>query len=167
MAKKNSLFIVGAFVLVIICLFLFNVFKVRMEKEIPLLHDAAFGQRPAQITRRLGEVVEFQDDIDDTGKTVYTYRTEVLGCDAMVSCFFWKDRRLTELVIRLHESDDDLYDRVYACIRDHYSENKNFFTKEHQNPDRITTGIDDGTAGIFYSIQRTDEFISIQCTKLD
>ena len=167
MAKKIPLFIVGAFVLAVICLLLFNVFEVRIGKEIPLLRDVAFGQKPAQITRQLGDVIEFQDDIGDTGKTVYTYKTEVLGCDATVSCFFWKDRRLTELVIRLHESDDDLYDRVYACIRDHYSKHEDFFTKELQNPDRITIGIDDGTAGIFYSIQRTDEFISIQCTELD
>ena len=89
--KRMLLSVVGVFVLAVICIFLFDVFKVRMEKEIPLLHDAAFGQRPAQITRQLGEVIEFQDDIGDTGKTVYTYRTEVLGCDATVSCFFWKD----------------------------------------------------------------------------
>lgn len=163
---KNRLLLccIIAITIVLLCF----VLCVRREKKsIPLFNDVSFGMTPTQVTRQLGAYFDFCQDTGGTNKTTYLYETKVLNNNAIVTCYFLNDKQLTEVSIKWNQNNQDLYENICACIYDHYSTHKHFFTKEShpygEKYVRLLTGIDNGVTGFFYTIYRSDEYILISC----
>ena len=149
-----------------VLLFCLTVFYTDSAAAIPLLDGLRFGSTPKQVTRQLGESFEISHDAAGTGKTVYRYKTAVFGHEAVVTCYFLNNRRLTETSITWNTNNADLYNQIYTCLYDYYSGNKYFFEEDTQMIDtqsKIFMGLDRGATGLYYTIISTTEFLTVQC----
>lgn len=139
-------------------------------EPIPVTDGLRFGMSPKQVAKVLGKHYEVEYDAGSTGKAVYSYQTVVLGQDAVVTCYFWMGRELTEVVFEWQTNPAELRNQAYMRIYDHYHKKKDFFTNEVHNSSaeekHISLGIDNGLTGIFYNLYETSTALRISCVKL-
>lgn len=152
--------------LVIFCLF----FTVGTARKIPLADGLRFGMSPKQAAKVLGEPYQVELDASLTGKNTYTYNTVVLDQEAIVTCYFWNDKQLTEVVFQWATDPKELSAQAYAYLYDHFSHRRDFFTMEDCDLDtkanHISVGIDNGLTGTFYNLYTTDTSLQITCLEL-
>ena len=165
--KKYLLTVIPIVIVVlIICLF----FTANTTKSIPLADGLRFGMSPKQAAKVLGEHCQVEYDAGTTGKNAYTYKAVVLDQEATVTCYFWNDRQLTEVVFLWESESAELSDQAYTCIYDHYHNKNDFFTKEDNDSNaetkRTSLGIDNGVTGIFYNLYETHTSLQISCLVL-
>ena len=166
MKKYLLIILVIILVLVIVCF----VSVVLTYEPIPLADGLRFGMSPKQVAKVLGKHYEVEYDAGSTGKAVYTYQTVVLGQDAVVTCYFWMGRELTEVVFQWQTNPAELCNQAYMRIYDHYHNKKDFFTKEDHDSSteekHISLGTDNGLTGIFYNLYETSTVLRISCVML-
>lgn len=167
MFKKILPYSVIALILISIVSVIIGVYlqRNRDTKEIPLFTNIHFGMTPLQVNKQLGKYYDSCLDDGISNKTSYTYQTEILGSDAIVTCYFLHDKQLTDFSIKWNGNDNNISKQAYNCLYDFYSTNKNFFLEKKQYDNdkyaTISLGIDNNITGIFYYIDHTDEYIII------
>ena len=157
-----------AFVVILLALLVIWVIpSADANKSIPLVDGLRFGMTPQQAEKVLGESCEVEQDIGGSGKNAYTYKTVVLGHEAVVTCYFLNDRQLTQVDFSWDINTAELYDRAYACILEQYRGDKNFFEKETGQPSPeskcVSLGVDDSVTGLFYHLYAFDTSLLITC----
>lgn len=167
--KKAFLIVPAIVILVLIGLFLFNGNE---EKPIPLVDNLCFGMSPEQVSDVLGERIPPTPlDVAITELNAYEYRAEVLGTEASIFCYFWKDRYLTQVYILWETDSDIIFDEAYRILYEHFSQEEDFF--EHTDDpargekERLSIGVDDGATGQFFKIIRTEDSVMVLGTDLE
>ena len=144
-----------------------SAFHLMSAKEIPFLNGVRFGMSPKQAEKHLGECFEIYGEAEKGEKIARSYRTNVMGHDAYVICWFLDDKILTELSVNWSEQDTALFEQVYNCLYEYYSGHEDFFVKDTMESDelngRVSIGIDNGATGLFYSIQTAEDGLYILC----
>lgn len=147
-----------------------HLLQVIVYKPIPLVDGLSFGVTPKRTKILFGIPLKTEQNTCDTGKTAYTYQTEVLGQEAKVSCLFLDDKKLTDVQINWVNCDDALFQDVCAALHDYYSQKANFFQRTEETDVHgstcITIGIDNDASGIFYTITKTGKTVSLSCIDL-
>ena len=165
---KKNLIIAIPIVLFLLVVLLTCIMK--KNNQIPLIDGLRFGMSPKQATKVLGDYYNIEYHAGDTGKSVYTYKTKVLGQDATAICYFSNNRKLTEMSICWDGNSGELYDQAYTSLFDHYSNDKHFFVKENdavnQEEKHVSLGLDNGTTGVFYHLYKTNTAFIISCIEL-
>lgn len=157
------------FFIILICLFIMSllIYHAVFYKPIPLVDGLAFGISPQRANSLFGAYDQKEDNTCNTGKNTYDYQTNVLGREAKISCFFLNDKELTDFHIEWINCDDSLFQDVYSSLYSHYSQKADFFEKTEESDQRgnsrITIGIDNGVTGIFYTIVKTGNTVTLSC----
>ena len=163
--KKILLIFLIILVLFAVCFLL----VIGTRQYIPLIDGVFFGMSPKQAANVLGESCEVEYDAGSTGKNAYTYKTDVLGENATVVCYFLNDKKLTQVQIYWETDPANLHKQAYTHLYDHYHNNKSFFEKKdetNKEEKHTSIGIDNGQTGIFYDIYETSTSLSISCVDL-
>lgn len=158
--KKWIIYFFLAIILLAISL---NWISVKKSKPIPLLEDVYFGMSPKAVEKQLGGSSEISRDITSSDKTIYIYNAVIQGQDATITCFFQNDRKLTEVHLRWNSNSPELFDWVYSCLFECFSDKKDFFVKSSDEPGRIDIGLDNGVTGLFFSVYSDKNCINVIC----
>lgn len=169
MIKKVCLIIFAAILAFSLVAVVWNARDSTEMKILPLLanHSIYWGMSPTQLNKQLGSHTNVISSYCDTDKTVYTYKTTVLGYNATMICYFVNNRQLTQVDIEWDAEVNDLFETVFDCLLSFYCANEDFFCKPKEYIDKdsfkASIGIDNGITGVFYSIYGTNEKLQISC----
>lgn len=144
------------------------VFAINTDNRIPLIDGLRFDMSPKQAAKILGQPCSIQQDVKE--KMEYTFKTDVLGKEATVRCYFLKDRRLTDVYIYWEKNFEGLHQSAYDSLYDHYHDKKYFFggcgAQLNTAEKHSSIGTDNGSTGMFYDIYETDSKLHISCINL-
>lgn len=158
--------IVLCVVILIFCLGLL-LFNVIFNKPIPIVDGLSFGVSPRKTERLFGAYYEKQSNIGDTGKTDYVYKAELLGSDAIITCSFIEDKKLSDVNIQWDNCEDALFQNVYSKLYSYYGKKEHFFVKTEEDDQkgniRIKMGIDNGVTGVFFTLIKNGTSVMVYC----
>lgn len=109
-----------------------------------------------------------------TNQTLYSYKTTVMGTEAQVCCFFLNDHSLTSITFLFSEMEEAqtkaVFDRAVQILQDEYRDDPKYSCGElivrDENNYRISLGLNFGATGIFYTVDVSDNILSITCDDL-
>ena len=145
----------------------------RAEVAVLDMYSVRFGDRPAAAIGKMGQPVDFYDDMEISSKTRYEFEAPVFGYDAAIGCYFFKDRSLSQVCIDWECQSEmeakTLAEQIKQHIQAKCGQSKNFHIEE--NPDKLgdhyaIIKIDDGATGIFYYVDCKDTIVSVTAINL-
>ena len=138
------------------------ILNLSFRREIPFIEGMYWGMSPAKATKILGDCYE-KDDLREVSKTTYRYRSVVLGEEAEISCYFWKDRELSDIYIQWDSNIENMASEAYTCLYEHYHSMEGFFQNTN---DPISLGIDYNGPILRYQIVKDDTTVTVSCIDL-
>ena len=133
-----------------------------------------FGDPPKKVIPDIPGTAVERRPLVVTNQTLYAYKTTVMGTEAQVCCFFLNDHSLTNLTFLFSEMEGEqtkaLFDRAVQILQDEYRDDPNYFCGDliiHDESNyRIDLGLNFGATGIFYTVDVSDNILSITCDDL-
>ena len=133
-----------------------------------------FGDPPKKVIPDIPGTSVERRPLVVTDKTLYSYKTTVMGEESLVDCFFWNDRYLTSIDFLFFEMEEEqtkaLFDHAVQILQDEYQDDPNYFCDDliinDESNYRIGLGLSFGATGIFYTVGVSDNILSITCDDL-